>query len=92
MARVGNRGETHAWFDGEFWSLYTERGADIRRFTEWFGAPTRVGTARECAHWDRIPKDSLRVGRRRKAKRGATDTVNKGILAINAARATRARG
>lgn len=67
MARVGNRGETHVWFDGEFWFIYTERLAEIRRFEGWFGAPTRRGRDNAVAYWDSLPKDSLRIRRRRKA-------------------------
>jgi hypothetical protein len=66
MARVGNRGETHVWFDGEFWFAYTERLSDIRRFEEWFGAPTRRGRDDAVAWWDQLPKDALRVRKRSK--------------------------
>ena len=66
MARVRDRGETHVWFDGEHWFAYTERKPDIRRFEEWFGAPTRRGRDDACAAWDELPKDALRVRKRSK--------------------------
>ena len=42
--------ETHVWFDGDRWHLYTERRADLTRFTRWLGEPTRRGRGDACAH------------------------------------------
>lgn len=63
---MANRQETHVYFDGLSWGIYTERAADIRRFTLWFGTPTRRGRDGSVAGWDGLPPDSLRVRRKRK--------------------------
>jgi len=63
---VANRLETHVYYDGERWRIYTERAADFARFTKWFGTPDRMGRDDEVAHWDNIPADDLRIRKRHK--------------------------
>lgn len=64
--------ETHVWFDGEHWHVYTERPADARRFGKLLGKPDPgygpgpLGQKREVWWWRSRPKDSLRVGARRR--------------------------
>jgi hypothetical protein len=83
----GDVRETHAWYDGEGWHLYTERRADARKFERWLGPPTRRGRGGECAAWDGIPPDVLSI--RRKPRRGSKSTSPKAVSALqrwNAAR------
>lgn len=71
---MANRLETHVYFFGEGWNIYTERPADIRRFTDWYGKPTRLGREGACASWEGLSPDALRI--RRKAKRGSRIAVS----------------
>ena len=59
--------ETHVWYDdvAKVWHVYSERRCDIDRFEKWLGAPSRRGREDACAHWNDIPKDALRIARRR---------------------------
>lgn len=66
---ANGRQETHVWFDGESWMVYSERRADIARFTKWLGTPTRYSRSETVAAWDGVDRDALRI--RRKAKRGS---------------------
>ena len=81
---MANRLESHYYFDGEFWSIYTERAADIRRFEEWFGKPTREsrpGASGEgtCAAWSGIPGNDLRLRRRRKGGKAPSPLALEGL-------------
>jgi len=78
--RVGCRGETHAWLDGEHWHLYSERPADIRRFTLWFGPPSRRGREGACAHWDELPMDAVRVRKKHKRAPAAAPSASSRAL------------
>lgn len=69
MAAAGDRQETHFWTDGKEWHVYSERPGDIRRFSEWLGAPTRTGRGGETAWWDNIPQEALKVRPKSKASR-----------------------
>jgi hypothetical protein len=84
---MAERRETHAWFDGEGWHLYSERAPDIRRFEAWFGPPTRRGRDGACAHWNALPPDAVRI--RRKAHRGSKPPSDKQVQARDAFRAAR---
>jgi hypothetical protein len=77
---VADRRETHTWFDGERWNLYTERGADMRRFEAWFGSPSRRGRDGEVAFWDDLPPDAVRLHRKRRVAPSAS--ANPGLAAI----------
>lgn len=58
--------ESHAWYDGT-WHLYTERPADARRWTAWFGHAHTIGrhngTPRSW-RWHDLPANLLRVAKR----------------------------
>lgn len=84
---MANRLETHVWFDGDCWRIYTERAADIARFAKWFGHPTRLAREGACAHWDAVPADALRV--RRKANRGSRTIDPNAIAGLKAYQAAR---
>ena len=61
--------ETHAWFDGEHWTIYTERPAEARRFAKWFGqarvtSRDKDGKPRAWT-WAKLPARSMRVAARR---------------------------
>lgn len=56
--------ETHVWFDGETWHIYSERHYDIARFERWFGKPSRRGRENACAHWESLPPGILRIAKR----------------------------
>lgn len=84
---MADRRETHFWTDGQTAHLYSERAADIRRFEEWIGPPTRRGRGGACAHWDDLPGDALRI--RRKVQRGSRTTAPSSIAALKAARTAR---
>lgn len=62
--------ETHVWFDGACWHVYTERPADARRFTRILGPadPRSHGAKgeREVWWWRDRPRDSLRVNAKRR--------------------------
>ena len=85
---MADRRETHVWFDGETWSVYTERTHDRNRFVGWFGPPTTEGRDGETARWEGLPKDAVRV--RRKARRPSKSPSESQVRARSAFRATRA--
>lgn len=64
-----SRQETHVWFDGISWAIYTERPSHARRFETLFGTPNpRASTAtgaRQVWNWTGIPKPNLRINRKR---------------------------
>jgi hypothetical protein len=65
---MASRLETHAWYDGQAWSVCSERAADIARFTKWWGKPSRMGRDGSVAHWDSLSPDVIRLARRRKGR------------------------
>ncbi len=74
----GDVRETHVWFDGSTWFVYSERAADRRRFERWFGPPARIGRNGATAHW-KLPGDALAV--RRKARRAPNPPTEKQVSA-----------
>jgi hypothetical protein len=63
--------ETHVWYDGRGWSIYTERPADARKAERLFGPPeARASTAkgaRQVWNWRNLAADVFRWGRKRRA-------------------------
>lgn len=82
--------ETHLYFNGESWGIYTERHADIRRFTAWFGPPTRRGRQGACAGWDGIDPQAAAFRRRAKRKAGSISPTS--LQALKEHRAAAQRG
>jgi hypothetical protein len=66
--------ETHVWYDGRGWSIYTERPADARKAERLFGPAEERGAGakggRQVWNWRNLAGDVFRWGRKRRGARG----------------------
>jgi hypothetical protein len=85
---MANRQETHVWFDGIEWSIYTERRSHAARFTRLFGKPderdAKATGTRQVWNWRHLGRESLRINKKRNVGNRKVDAT-----AIAKARAAR---